>query len=138
MVRAGVVAHPSEWNLGGYNEIQKSRQRYALLGYKRLMDLLYISTVDDLRDCRKSIFPSFLINLHVVISSSYEHKNQRYRVFRQSLKVWQLEVRILSRVYKRNSAFGQKAVRLKEREVYIIFVKLRLLTIAILPLKMVF
>ena len=35
MVRAGVVTHPSEWNFGGYNEIQKPRQRYALIDYKR-------------------------------------------------------------------------------------------------------
>ena len=38
MVRAGVVNHPSEWNFGGYNEIQKPRERYALIDYKRLME----------------------------------------------------------------------------------------------------
>jgi len=53
MVRAGVVTHPSEWKFGGYNEIQKSRQRYALIDYKRLMDLLHISTIDDLRNSHK-------------------------------------------------------------------------------------
>ena len=53
MVRAGVVAHPSEWDFGGYNELQNPRQRYALIDYKRLMDLLYISTVDDLRNSHK-------------------------------------------------------------------------------------
>jgi hypothetical protein len=40
MVRAGVVNHPSEWNFGGYNEIQKPRERYALIDYKRLMELV--------------------------------------------------------------------------------------------------
>jgi putative transposase len=53
MVRAGVVSHPSEWNFGGYNEIQAPRQRYALIDYQRLMDLLHISTHDDLRDSHK-------------------------------------------------------------------------------------
>ena len=42
-----------EWNFGGYNEIQEPRQRYALIDYQRLMDLLHISTVDDLRDSHK-------------------------------------------------------------------------------------
>ena len=27
-VLAGVVTHPSEWNFGGYNEIQKHSERY--------------------------------------------------------------------------------------------------------------
>jgi hypothetical protein len=53
MVRAGVVSHPSEWNFGGYNEIQEPRQRYALIDYQRLMDLLHISTFDDLRNSHK-------------------------------------------------------------------------------------
>lgn len=53
MVRAGVVTHPSEWDFSGYNEIQKPRQRYALIDYRRLMDLLHISTVDELRHCHK-------------------------------------------------------------------------------------
>ena len=53
MVRAGVVTHPSEWKFGGYHETQKPRQRYSLLDYKRLMGLLHISTVDDLRNSHK-------------------------------------------------------------------------------------
>ncbi len=53
MVRAGVVTHPSEWNFGGYNEIQKPRERYALIDYKRLMDLLHMSTIDELRSSHK-------------------------------------------------------------------------------------
>lgn len=31
MVRAGVVAHPADWNVGGYHEIQKARQRYRIV-----------------------------------------------------------------------------------------------------------
>jgi REP element-mobilizing transposase RayT len=53
MVRAGVVNHPTEWNFGGYNEIQKPRERYALIDYKRLMELLHISTFDELRNSHK-------------------------------------------------------------------------------------
>jgi len=53
MVRAGVVTHPSEWDFGGYNEIKKPRERYALIDYKRLMDLLHISKVNELRSSHK-------------------------------------------------------------------------------------
>jgi hypothetical protein len=40
MVRAGVVGHPSEWSFSGYNEIQAPRQRYALIDYEALKELL--------------------------------------------------------------------------------------------------
>lgn len=49
MVRAGVITHPSEWEFSGYNEIQNPRQRYALINYKRLMQLLNIQTVEELK-----------------------------------------------------------------------------------------
>jgi len=52
-VRAGVVSHPSEWNFSGYNEIQKPRERYALIDYKRLIEFLHIPTINDLRDSHK-------------------------------------------------------------------------------------
>ena len=50
MVRAGVVEHPSEWGFSGYNEIQKPRERYALIDYEGLKDLLGFKGMDDL--CR--------------------------------------------------------------------------------------
>ena len=28
------------WNFGGYNKIQKPRERYVLIDYKRLMELV--------------------------------------------------------------------------------------------------
>ncbi len=49
MVRAGVVSHPSDWMYSGYNEIQNPRQRYALINYKRLMQLLNIQTIGELK-----------------------------------------------------------------------------------------
>ena len=48
MVRAGVVEHPSEWGFSGYNEIQKPRERYALIDYEGLKDLLGFKGMDDL------------------------------------------------------------------------------------------
>jgi putative transposase len=39
MVRAGVVAHPSEWSFSGYREIQEPRRKFALIAYERLREL---------------------------------------------------------------------------------------------------
>jgi len=39
MVRAGVVSHPSEWEFGGYNEIQKPRRKCAIIAYGKLAEL---------------------------------------------------------------------------------------------------
>jgi len=50
MVRARAVSHPSDWMYSGYHEIQNPRQRYALINYKRLVQLLNIQTADDLKN----------------------------------------------------------------------------------------
>ena len=48
MVRAGVVEHPSEWGFCAYNEILAPRQRYAMIDYDGLRDLLNLDSMDDL------------------------------------------------------------------------------------------
>jgi len=53
MVRTGVVSHPSEWKFCGFNEIQNPRQRYALINNSRLMQLLNIRSIDELKDTHK-------------------------------------------------------------------------------------
>ena len=50
MVRAGVVTHPSEWPFCGYNEIQNPRQRYSLIDFKSLMEVLGIRSTGDLKE----------------------------------------------------------------------------------------
>ena len=47
MFRAGVVKHPSEWAFCGYTEIQAPRERYALIDYKGLRDLLGFRSMHD-------------------------------------------------------------------------------------------
>ena len=42
MVRAGVVKHPSEYSISGYNEIQKPPERYSILDRKTLLKLFAI------------------------------------------------------------------------------------------------
>ncbi|MBU1209066.1 MAG: transposase [Proteobacteria bacterium] len=49
MVRAGVVAHPSEWPFCGYVEIQNPRQRYSLVDYEGLMDLFGIRSMEEIK-----------------------------------------------------------------------------------------
>lgn len=50
MVRTGVVSHPSEWAWSGYNEIQNQKQRYAIINYKRLSELLGIGSASLLKE----------------------------------------------------------------------------------------
>jgi REP element-mobilizing transposase RayT len=39
MIRAGVVSHPSEWEMNGYNEIQNPPERYGVIDQHRLQHL---------------------------------------------------------------------------------------------------
>jgi len=54
MVRAGVVAHPSEWNESGYKEIQSPRHSYRLIDHQCLMDLLNMPTLEILQSNNSS------------------------------------------------------------------------------------
>jgi REP element-mobilizing transposase RayT len=49
MVRAGVVAHPSQWESGGYKEIQAPLERYSIIDHRALMGLLGIPSIEALR-----------------------------------------------------------------------------------------
>lgn len=43
MVRAGVVSHPSEWEMSGFNEIQNPPERYGVIDRPGLLELCGIS-----------------------------------------------------------------------------------------------
>lgn len=49
MVRAGVVSHPAEWEVCGYQEIQRPPARYRIIDYPVLMELMGIPDVHTLR-----------------------------------------------------------------------------------------
>ena len=49
MVRAGVVAHPSEWPFCGYNEIQNPRRRKSLIDYKSLIRLFGVRGMEEFK-----------------------------------------------------------------------------------------
>lgn len=55
MVRAGVVQHPSEWPFSGYSEIQTPRERYAILDYEGLQELLNVRSMDDLANAYRGL-----------------------------------------------------------------------------------
>jgi putative transposase len=40
MVRAGVIAHPAQWGVAGYHEIQRRRRRYGIVDRQALADAL--------------------------------------------------------------------------------------------------
>lgn len=50
MVRAGVVNHPSEWKMCGYNELQNPQERYTLLDQKGLMEFCGINNMEQLKE----------------------------------------------------------------------------------------
>ncbi|MDB9952425.1 transposase [Porticoccaceae bacterium] len=49
MVRAGVVSHPSSWANSGYKEIQNPLDRYSVIDYLALMELLSINNLTQLQ-----------------------------------------------------------------------------------------
>jgi REP element-mobilizing transposase RayT len=53
MVRAGVVAHPAEWEHGGYREIQEPHQRKALIHYDKLCEQLGLTRYEQLKEAHR-------------------------------------------------------------------------------------
>ncbi len=62
MVRAGVVAHPSEWSFGGYNEIQKPQRKCVLIAYQKLAELTGFETYGELREFHRELVNESLAN----------------------------------------------------------------------------
>ncbi|HYA43831.1 MAG TPA: transposase [Syntrophobacteraceae bacterium] len=54
MVRAGAVAHPSDWPTCGYSEIRKPRERYSIIDHQLLMDLLWIPSIEALQRAHRA------------------------------------------------------------------------------------
>ena len=53
MVRNGVVAHPSAWRHGGYNEIQSPPKRYRLINRERLLACSGLGSDQELVVCHR-------------------------------------------------------------------------------------
>jgi putative transposase len=54
MVRARVVKRPEEWPFCGYNEIQGPRERYRIIDYQKLMELLQVKDFRDVQDLSRA------------------------------------------------------------------------------------
>ena len=53
MVRTGVVGHPNQWPCGGYREIQNQKQRYGIIDYERLIELLRMKNLAGVQESCK-------------------------------------------------------------------------------------
>ena len=90
------------------------------------MDLLHISTVDGLRNSHKKWVEEILKTKNVVRESKWS----------QSIAVGSKS--FVEDIKEKLGIRGKRAGRLRDRKICIICGRLRLLTIAILPLKMAF
>jgi len=53
MVRAGAVKHPRAWAHGGLAELENPKKRYQRVDYGELIDLLGLSTIEQLQELRQ-------------------------------------------------------------------------------------
>jgi putative transposase len=77
MVRNGVVAHPSQWPFGGYNEIQKPRRKNVLIAYKKLTELAGFESYDTFQEAHREMVNESLAN----------GNNQRQKEWTESIAV---------------------------------------------------
>lgn len=54
MVRAGAVSHPGQWEISGYREIQHPPERYRVIDYAALTELLGVSGLQALRSVHRA------------------------------------------------------------------------------------
>ena len=75
MVRAGVVAHPSEWECCGYAEIQKPRERYTTIDHRALMDLLGMPSIEALQQWHRKWVEGALTQAEQVREGKWTESN---------------------------------------------------------------
>ena len=63
-MRAGAVAHLSEWAFGGYSELQNNKQRYTVTDRDKLMNLLALNNFETLKTSRQKLVEAALKNKH--------------------------------------------------------------------------
>jgi len=71
MVRAGAVAHPSEWPSSGYHEIQKPRERYSIIDHRLLMDLVRVPSIEAFQRAHKTWIEQTLAKAELVRESKW-------------------------------------------------------------------
>jgi len=61
MVRAGVVGHPSQWKVCGFNEIQAARSRYWIIDLSELATLTGSSSIEALQGKHRKLVERELV-----------------------------------------------------------------------------
>jgi putative transposase len=62
MVRAGVVSHPSEWDLCGFNEIQNPPERYGVVDLPALRELCGIASPEEFSEQHRRWVQEAIVN----------------------------------------------------------------------------
>ena len=71
MVRAGVVAHPSNWVESGYREIQNPPKRYRIIDLPELSSLCGFSDVSDFQGAHREWIKEALSRNNVVREANW-------------------------------------------------------------------
>jgi REP element-mobilizing transposase RayT len=99
MVRAGVVRHPGEWLYGGFNEIQKPKQRYSVINRNKLTALLGLKDPHQLSDYHRNW-------VEEVLKSSSNRRDEKWT---QSIAVGDKEFVMQTKAKLGAKAIGRKA-----------------------------
>jgi putative transposase len=101
MVRAGVVSHPSQWRVSGYNEIQNTPQRYRIIDQAAACQLL-----------NQSSWRQFQLNHRDWVQTELKQRiHQREPIWTEPIAVGPREFvadiksKLGARVYYRNEEF---------------------------------
>jgi REP element-mobilizing transposase RayT len=105
MVRAGVVAHPSEWQWSGYHEIQKPKTRYRLVDHNALRHVLNVATTEELSETHRCW-----------VDSQLKNKRTRQEHFSNSLAVGSETFVKKAKAEMGGRALGRRAIEVNDSE----------------------
>ena len=112
MVRAGVVCHPSEWDMNGYNEIQKPPTRYGVIDHLALRRLCGIPDPERFKEEYRQWVEAALTGGRVERENSWtESVAVGNRKFIEEIKV-QLGIKAIGRKIQEQ---GRALLTLRER-----------------------
>jgi hypothetical protein len=90
MVRAGVIAHPSEWIFSGYREIQEPRRKRALIAYERLQELTGFGSYDEFTTAHRNWVEAFLEDGACVREGKWTQRIAIHNILQMKIKLMML------------------------------------------------
>ena len=105
MVRAGIVKHPKDWKYCGYRHYFFQPQRYALIAYKKLLELTNFETIEE--------FQKFY---NCLLEEKLEKENQRAEKWTTSIALGSENFIRKFKAILGEKAFGRKLS--KENDIY--------------------